>query len=94
MATFALKKVCESALNLKIISFFHENPATVDTAGGIATWLNHDRKEIKQTLDYLVSQNILISHRTGSTQAFAYTQDKRIVKMIDKFLKKVRGRNV
>ena len=89
-----LKKICESTLNLKTISFFHENPAIIDTAANIAAWLNHDRKEIKQALDYLVSQNILISHRTGSTQAFAYTQDKRIVKMIDKFLEKSEEKNV
>lgn len=81
-----LKKVCASSLNLKIISFFHENPATIDTPRGIAVWLNHDQKEIEMALDYLVSQNILVSHRTGSTIAYAYTQDKEAVEKIEKFL--------
>ncbi len=81
-----LKKVCESSLTLKIISFFHENPQTLDTSRGIAAWLNRDRKEIKKALDYLVNQNILISHCTGSTAAYAYTQDKKIIDRIEKLL--------
>lgn len=82
-----LKKICEFSLNLKIINFFREHLSTIDTARGIAAWLNHDQEEIKKALDYLVSQNILISHRTGSTIAYAYTQDKKVVKKIEKFLK-------
>ncbi|MBL7084747.1 MAG: hypothetical protein ISS43_01380 [Candidatus Omnitrophica bacterium] len=81
-----LKKVCKSVLNLKIISFFYENPATVDTPRGIAAWLSHDQKEIKKALDYLVSQNILIAHRTRSTIAYCLTQDKKIVDQIERFL--------
>ena len=87
-----LEKICASQLNLRIISFFHEHPATVDTSRGIATWLNYDRKQIEQALDYLSSQNILISHRTGSTIAYAYTQDKKIVKKIKFFLLNKGGR--
>ena len=83
-----LKKVCESSLNLKIISFFHENPSTVDTSRGIAAWLNHDREQIQKALNFLVSQNILISHRTSSTIAYAYSQDKEIVEEIERFLQK------
>ncbi len=83
-----LKKICGSGLNLKIISFFHENPSTVDTSGGIATWLNCDCEEIKKVLDYLVSQNILLSHHTGSTIAYAYTHNKEIINEIERILKK------
>jgi DNA-binding GntR family transcriptional regulator len=81
-----LKRICVSALNLKIISFFHENPSTVDTSRGIAAWLNHDRKEIKKALDFLASQGILTAHRTGSTVAYAYTQDKKTIEGVEKFL--------
>lgn len=81
-----LKKVCRYPLNLKIISFFHKNPSMVDTSRGIAAWLNYDRKEIKKALDFLVSQNILVPHRMGSTVAYAYTQDKKIIACIEKFL--------
>lgn len=86
-----LKKICESSLNLKIISFFHENPSIVDTSGGIATWLNQDRKKIKKALDYLAGQNILVSHRSGSTTAYAYTQEKEIIEKIEKILQNKQG---
>lgn len=82
-----LKKICESSLNLKIISFFHENPSTLDTARSIAGWLNHNSQEVKLALDYLVNQNILTSHQTGSTIAYAYTQDKEVIDRLDKILK-------
>ena len=81
-----LKKICESRLNLKIISFFHENPSTVDTSRGIAAWLNHDSKKIKKALDYLVNQGILIAHGTASTIAYAYTQDRKTAEEIEKLL--------
>lgn len=83
-----LEKICLCSLNLKIISFFHENPSTVDTAHSIAAWLNHDYTEIKTRLDYLVTQRILNSHRTGSTVAYCLTQDKKIINGIEKFLQK------
>lgn len=83
-----LKKICLCSLNLKIISFFHENPSTVDTARNISAWLNLDYAEIKAALDYLVSQGILNTHRTGSTVAFCFTQDKKIIDEIERFLQK------
>ena len=82
-----LKKLCKTELNLKIISFFHENPATVDTVRGITAWLNHNREQMQKALDYLVRQKILISHRTGSTAAYGYTQNKKVVKEIGRFLR-------
>lgn len=87
-----LKKICDSPLNLKIISFFHENPSTVDTARGIATWLDYNPKQVRKALDYLVSQNILIAHRTGSTTAYGYVQDKEIIAQIEKILQKHKAR--
>jgi DNA polymerase II small subunit/DNA polymerase delta subunit B len=83
-----LKKICSSPINKKIISFFRENPSSVDTSRGIATWLNHDYKEIERALHFLASQNILIPHYTGSTTAYAYTQDKVIIDRIEKILQK------
>jgi hypothetical protein len=82
----SIKKICESPLNLKIISFFRENPSAMDTSRGIAGWLNHPHEEVKKVLDYLVAQKILIVHRTGATTAYAYTQDKKIIEEIEKVL--------
>ncbi len=88
MSTVALKKICKSALNLKIISFFHENPHVLDTAQGLCAWINYDCAKIKKALDFLVSQGILVAHSTGATVAYAYTQEKKIVEQIGKFLRR------
>ena len=81
-----LRKICKAPLNLKIISFFHQHRSIVDTSSSIAAWLNHNLKEVQKVLDYLVSQNILICHRAGSTTAYAYTHDRQIIERIEKIL--------
>ena len=81
-----LKKICAVPLNLKIISFFYENPQTLDTSRGLAAWLNHEPGEVKKALDFLVDRKILVAHRTRSTIAYAYTQNKGIINQIKKFL--------
>ena len=86
----ALRKVCKSDPHAKIISFFHENPSTVDTSQNLAAWLNFELSKIEKALDYLVKQNILIVHQTGSTTAYAYTQDKETIKEIAEFLKQLK----
>jgi hypothetical protein len=88
MARVDLKRICESALNLKIVSFFHENPQVLDTAQGLCAWINYDCAKIKKALDFLVSQDILVAHRTGATVAYAYTQQKEIVKQVERFLRR------
>lgn len=86
-----LEKICKFSLNLKIVSFFHENPSMIDTARGISSWLNHDYRQVKRALDVLVSQDILIAHRTSSTTAYGYTQNKELIVQIGKFLKNKGG---
>ncbi|MFC1631782.1 hypothetical protein ACFL1I_03250 [Candidatus Omnitrophota bacterium] len=83
-----LKKICRLRMHLKLVSFFHENQSTVDTAQAIAAWLNQSHKEIETSLDYLVNQKILNIHRTGSTVAYGYTQDKKTIDEIENFIKK------
>ncbi len=94
LAMINIKKICQTALVLKIISFFYENPTTVETSSNIAAWLNSDCKKVKKTLDYLVGINILVAHYIDSTIAYAYTQDKDILKEIKKFLKNKRRKDV
>ncbi|NQS99777.1 MAG: hypothetical protein HQ595_01730 [Candidatus Omnitrophica bacterium] len=83
-----LKKICQSELKLKLVTFFQENPSTVDTSRGIAAWLNLDRKQIKNALDYLVGQKILITHKIGVSLAYCLTQDKKVLDQISNFLQK------
>lgn len=82
-----LKKIINSPLDIKILSFYQENPSTVDTSRAIAGWLNHERKEVKKALDHLVAQRFLVPHRIGASIAYAYTQDKKILRQIKSALK-------
>ena len=82
-----LKKILDSPLHTKILFFYQENPSTVDTSRAIADWLAYERKEVKKALDHLVAQKILVTHRIGSSIAYAYTQEKKIVREIEKALK-------
>lgn len=82
-----LSKILQSPIKYRIVSFFHRHPSTVDTARGIATWVNQDVKDVEKTLEKLVSLNILIAHRTNYATAYAYTQDRDIISKIEKLLK-------
>ena len=82
-----LTKICASPLNLKIIGFFHENPATVDTPRNIAAWLNHDHQQVQKALDFLAENNILAVHGSGSTLAYSYTQANEIINQVEQILK-------
>lgn len=81
-----LSKILQSPIQLKIVSFFHHHPSTVDTARGVATWVNHDIKDVEKTLEELVSLNILIAHRTNYATAYAYTQNKDVISKIESHL--------
>ena len=80
----ALKK----DVHLKIVRFFHENQASIDTPRGVATWIREDRSRVKKALEDLVGLNILVAHRATSTTGYSYTREKGIVTKIGKFLKK------
>ena len=82
----SLKKVCNSPLNLKIVSFFHQHPATIDTAVGIAAWLNQGRDKVAKAMDFLAAENVLVVHRTRTTLAYGFTQNKAMIKKIKKLL--------
>ncbi len=80
-------KIFQSKLHYQIVSFFRENPSSLDTAKGIATWVNCDVKEVEEVLEELVKLNILIAHRSDAVTGFAYTQDKEIISQIDNYFK-------
>lgn len=82
-----LSKILRSSIQVEIISFFHRHPSTIDSVRGIATWVNHDIKDVEKALEELVSLNILIAHRTNYATAYAYTTDKIIISKIKKLFK-------
>ena len=82
-----LEKVVKKKGLRKILKFFHENPASIDTARGVATWTNQDTKEVKRDLKKLASMELLVAHKVSSTIGYSYTRDKKLISKIGKLLK-------
>ena len=82
-----IDKIFRSDIHVKIISFFHENQASIDTPRGVATWIGADRAKAKAALEDLVKAKILVAHRTSSTTGYSYTSDGRLISKIGKLLK-------
>lgn len=72
----------------RIIKFFHENPGSIDTARGVATWTNQDAKKVKAALKKLADLGLLIVHKVSSTTGYSYTRDKKTISKISKLLKR------
>jgi len=68
----------------KILLFFNENPNCIDTAKGISLWIGGDMNVIQKALNQLAKEGIIVSHRTASTTAYAYTNNRAIVKKIER----------
>lgn len=83
-----LNKLLKDRIYFKVIKFFHENPASIDTARGIATWVGENRREAKRALLKLEKLKILTSHKTSSTIGYSYTTDLKLIKRIGSLLKK------
>lgn len=83
-----LDKLFASPVRTKIISFFHQNPSSIDTPRGIAAWTDLKLKEVKKALEELAEAKILEVHRAISTVGYAYTRDKGLISKIERHLKK------
>ncbi|MDP3791928.1 MAG: hypothetical protein Q8R38_07790 [Candidatus Omnitrophota bacterium] len=81
-------KTALSELHFKIMKFFHENQASIDTPRGISTWVREERSKVRKALEDLVKLKILAAHRTTSTTGYSYTRDPKIISKIEKLLKK------
>jgi len=77
----------KSDIHLKVIRFFHENQASIDTPRGVATWIGEERAKVKAALEDLVAADILVAHRATSTTGYGYTRDAKLISKIEKFLK-------
>jgi hypothetical protein len=83
-------KTALSELHMKIIRFFHENQASIDTPRGVSTWVREERAKVSQALEYLVRLKILVAHRSTSTAGYSYTRNAKIISKIEKLLNKRR----
>jgi len=83
-----LNKALAPGIRLKIVKFFHENQASIDTPRGVAAWIGEDRSKVKKALEDLTSFDILVAHRSTSTTGYSYTRDAKLISKIGKLLKK------
>ncbi len=72
----------------KVLRFFHENPASIDTPRGVATWTNLELKKVRAILKRLANLGLLIMHNVPSTTGYSYTRDKKKILRIGKLLKR------
>ena len=83
-----INNVFQSELHVKIIKFFHENQASIDTPRGVSTWVREERLKVGKALEDLVKLKILTAHRATSTTGYSYTRDNKIISKIENLLKK------
>lgn len=83
-----LNEAFGKTVHRKIIQFFHENQASIDTPRGVATWIAEERAKVKDALEDLVKLKVLMPHRSPSTTGYSYTRETKLIKQIDKLLKK------
>lgn len=81
-----ISQMLKNEVAQKIVLFFNENPHCIDTAKGISLWIGYDVGAVQKALDSLVKENILISYKTISMNAYAYTNNKNIIKNIEKYM--------
>jgi predicted transcriptional regulator len=82
-----IKHLFKNSAARKILLFFNENPNCIDTAKGISLWIGEDITIIQKALNQLVKEGVIASHQTASITAYAYTNNKKIVKKIEKYVK-------
>jgi response regulator of citrate/malate metabolism len=81
-----LKNMQKDPILKKVVSFYHNNPGSIDTAENIASWIGVAEDVVVEKLDYLVKINILNIDKSYATIAYSYTQDKDITGLIEDLL--------
>lgn len=85
-------KYLRPGINRKVIRFFLENPSSIDTPRGIATWINEKRGETEAALRELAKAGVLITHGAGSASAYGYTNDRRLAAKVRKSMRRKKPR--
>ena len=82
-----IKDLFKNEVIKKILLFFNENPHSIDTAKGISIWVGCEVHAVQKALNRLAEQEVLVRHKTTSTEAYSYTNQRDIVKRIEKYIK-------
>lgn len=78
-----LEKILKQELAMEIVRFFYQNQASIDSVGGVSTWVQKSREEVRDALEELVALGVLEKDSTGGTNGYCYTRDKRIMKIVE-----------
>jgi len=84
-----IERLFKNEVTKKVLMFFNENQHCIDTAKGISLWVGYDVGLLQASLNRLVKENILLHHKTASISAYSYTNNKDIVKKIEKYVKNI-----
>jgi len=82
-----IEHLFKNEVTKKILLFFDENPHSIDTAKGISVWIGCDLESVQKALGRLVKEGALINHKTATTNAYSYTNQKDMIKAIEKYIK-------
>lgn len=82
-----IERIFKNETTRKILLFFNENPQCIDTAKGISVWVGCDLNKVEDALGKLVKEGVLINHKTASMDAYSYTNQRDIIKKIEKRIK-------
>lgn len=85
-----LNRLLKTQIYFKIINFFHENPTSIDTPRGIATWIGESKQDVKKALLKISKSKLLTAHKVSSTTGYSYTRDPKLIKKIEAILKKLK----
>lgn len=83
-----LNKILDSSLKLKIMNFFVENPASVESAKGISAWINKDIQEVKKALLELANEDVIKTYRGATIIGYSFISDEKLCKKIANFIKR------
>ena len=78
-----LRRILKDRTTRDILKFFYQNQASIDSVGGISTWVRDDRKKVQSALDELVKLRVLEEDSSGAAKGYSYTRDEKIVKIIE-----------
>jgi len=67
---------------------------SIDTPRGIAAWVGEDRQNVKEALSKLAKLELLTAHEGTSTVGYSYTRDPKMIKNIEKSLKRLKKEEI
>lgn len=82
-----IKRLFKNEAAKRILLFFNENPQCIDTAKGISVWVGYDLEKVQRALAKLVKEGILVNHKTTSMDAYSYTNQRDMIKKIERCIK-------